>query len=129
MEPSNRKIRNIKKIMCGIVGIFNYKKVSRKFMASMSKKINHRGPDSNDIYLEKKNNLGLASLRLAIVDASKKGNQPTIQNYDARKPPLRNASAAARSAKFGTRSVGRAGARVKGDAPWRASQASMLLLS
>jgi len=77
MEPSNRKIRNIKKIMCGIVGIFNYKKVSRKFMASMSKKINHRGPDSNDIYLEKKNNLGLASLRLAIVDASKKGNQPT----------------------------------------------------
>ena len=27
-------------------------------------------------YLEK-NNLGLASLRLAIVDASKKGNQPT----------------------------------------------------
>jgi len=77
MEPSNRKIRNIKKNMCGIVGIFNYKKVSRKFMASMSKKINHRGPDSNDIYLEKKNNLGLASLRLAIVDASKKGNQPT----------------------------------------------------
>ena len=32
--------------------------------------------DSNDIYLEKKNNLGLASLRLAIVDV-KKGNQPT----------------------------------------------------
>ena len=25
-------------------------------MISMSKKINHRGPDSNDIYLEKKNN-------------------------------------------------------------------------
>jgi asparagine synthase (glutamine-hydrolysing) len=46
-------------------------------MASMSKKIKHRGPDSNDIYLEKKNNLGLASLRLAIVDASAKGNQPT----------------------------------------------------
>ena len=63
--------------MCGIVGIYNYKKVSRKFMTSMSKKINHRGPDSNDIYLEKKNNLGLASLRLAIVDASKEGNQPT----------------------------------------------------
>ena len=77
MEQSNRKIRNIKKIMCGIVGIYNYKKVSRKFMTSMSKKINHRGPDSNDIYLEKKNNLGLASLRLAIVDASKEGNQPT----------------------------------------------------
>lgn len=77
MEFGNEKIRNIKKIMCGIVGVFNYKKVNRKFMASMSQKINHRGPDSNDIYLEKKNNLGLASLRLAIVDASKKGNQPT----------------------------------------------------
>ena len=63
MESGNEKIRNIKKIMCGIVGIFNYKKVSRKLMISMSKKINHRGPDSNDIYLEKKNNLGLASLR------------------------------------------------------------------
>ena len=46
-------------------------------MLSVSKRIRHRGPDSNDIYLEKKNNLGLASLRLAIVDASKKGNQPT----------------------------------------------------
>ena len=63
--------------MCGIVGIFNYKKVSKKYMISVSNKIRHRGPDSNDIYLEKKNNLGLASLRLAIVDASKKGNQPT----------------------------------------------------
>ena len=46
-------------------------------MTSVSNKIRHRGPDSNDIYLETKNNLGLASLRLAIVDASKKGNQPT----------------------------------------------------
>jgi asparagine synthase (glutamine-hydrolysing) len=63
--------------MCGIVGVFNYKKVSRKFMLSVSKKISHRGPDSNDVYLEKKNNLGLSSLRLAIVDASKKGNQPS----------------------------------------------------
>ena len=77
MESSDEKIRNIKKIMCGIIGIYNYKKVSGKFMASVSKKINHRGPDSNNVYLEKKNNLGLASLRLAIVDASKKGNQPT----------------------------------------------------
>ena len=59
--------------MCGIVGVFNYKKVSRKFMLAVSKKISHRGPDSNDVYLEKKNNLGLSSLRLAIVDASKKG--------------------------------------------------------
>ncbi|MDC0926587.1 hypothetical protein OAQ29_03985, partial [Candidatus Pelagibacter sp.] len=63
--------------MCGIVGVFNYKKVSRKFMLAVSKKISHRGPDSNDVYLEKKNNLGLSSLRLAIVDASKKGNQPS----------------------------------------------------
>jgi len=77
MECCIKKIRNIKKIMCGIVGIFNYKKVSKKFMISASKKIRHRGPDSNDIYLEKNNNLGMASLRLAIVDSSKKGNQPT----------------------------------------------------
>ena len=77
MECGITKIRNIKKIMCGIVGVFNYKKVNKKFMTSVSNKIRHRGPDSNDIYLETKNNLGLASLRLAIVDASKKGNQPT----------------------------------------------------
>ena len=69
--------------MCGIVGIFNYKKVNKKFMLSLSNKIRHRGPDSNDIYLEKKNNLGLASLRLAIVDASKRGNQPT-HSYSGR---------------------------------------------
>ena len=77
MECGITKIRNIKKIMCGIVGVFNYKKVNKKFMTSVSNKIRHRGPDSNDIYLETKNNLGLASLRLAIVDATKKGNQPT----------------------------------------------------
>ncbi len=69
--------------MCGIVGIFNYKKVNKKFMLSLSNKIRHRGPDSNDIYLQKKNNLGLASLRLAIVDASKRGNQPT-HSYSGR---------------------------------------------
>jgi len=40
--------------MCGIVGVFNYKKVSKKYMLSVSKRIRHRGPDSNDIYLEKK---------------------------------------------------------------------------
>ncbi|MDB3920273.1 asparagine synthase (glutamine-hydrolyzing) [Candidatus Pelagibacter sp.] len=62
--------------MCGIVGIFKYKNINKKLLISMSNKIKHRGPDSNDIYLEKKNNLGLASLRLAIVDPSAKGNQP-----------------------------------------------------
>lgn len=77
MECCIKKIRNIKKIMCGIVGIFKYKKINKKLLISMSNKIKHRGPDLNDIYLDKKNNLGLASLRLAIVDASAKGNQPT----------------------------------------------------
>ena len=76
MECCIKKIRIIKKIMCGIVGIFKYKNINKKLLISMSNKIKHRGPDSNDIYLEKKNNLGLASLRLAIVDPSAKGNQP-----------------------------------------------------
>ena len=68
---------------------------------------------------------GLAPIRLLLGIR----NQPTIQNYPLRKAPERKASAAARTDKFGTRSVGRAGARVKGDAPWRASQASILYLS
>ena len=76
MECCIKNIRIIKKIMCGIVGIFKYKNINKKLLISMSNKIKHRGPDSNDIYLEKKNNLGLASLRLAIVDPSAKGNQP-----------------------------------------------------
>ena len=39
MGYGNKKIRNIEKNMCGIVGIFNYKKVNKKYMLSVSNKI------------------------------------------------------------------------------------------
>ena len=81
----------------------------------------------------KKNQAGRGARQLVLLASwikyKQKEKSTNNPNYDARKPPLRNASAAARTDRFDTKSVGRAGARVKGDAPCRASQASILYLS
>ena len=67
--------------MCGIAGIFNYKKnhpVSKVILKRMSDSIIHRGPDDEGFYV--KDNIGLAFRRLSIIDLNT-GNQP-IHNED-----------------------------------------------
>ena len=67
--------------MCGIAGVFHYKKdvpVSMEIMERMSDEIIHRGPDDEGFYL--KGNIGLAFRRLSIIDLLT-GNQP-IHNED-----------------------------------------------
>lgn len=62
--------------MCGIAGVFNYKKnipVSSEILKAMNNKLVHRGPDDEGFYI--KDNLGLAFRRLSIIDLST-GNQP-----------------------------------------------------
>ena len=60
--------------MCGIVGIFNLNNedVDSVLLESMSKKISHRGPDGEGVFI--KNNIGLAHRRLAILDTSNNFN-------------------------------------------------------
>ncbi|RLD25365.1 MAG: asparagine synthetase B, partial [Bacteroidetes bacterium] len=68
--------------MCGIAGIFNYKKnhpVSKDILKRMSDVIIHRGPDDEGFYI--KGNIGLAFRRLSIIDLET-GNQP-IHNEDS----------------------------------------------
>lgn len=64
--------------MCGISGklYFSKKEVTRYSLQQMTSKINHRGPDATGYYISEKRNLGFGHNRLAIIDLSKKGNQP-----------------------------------------------------
>ena len=70
--------------MCGFIGIYlkntarleeaRYETVLKK----MSKVINHRGPDDKDVFINKKNKLGLAFQRLSILDLNRNANQPML---------------------------------------------------
>ncbi len=62
--------------MCGIAGIFNLsgKPVANNDIKHMTRALQHRGPDGEDIFVNE--NIGLGHRRLAILDTSPKGCQP-----------------------------------------------------
>ncbi len=62
--------------MCGIAGILSFTASQRlEFgIQSMTASLNHRGPDTGDIYLE--DPIALGHRRLSIIDLSPTGNQP-----------------------------------------------------
>lgn len=62
--------------MCGIVGIYQNKKIDQKVLDKMTDILVHRGPDSRGIYIDK--NVGLGQRRLAILDLSSLGHQPML---------------------------------------------------
>ena len=59
--------------MCGIVG-FNWE--DRNLVKQMADLMHHRGPDDSGCYTDK--NISLAHRRLSILDLSKKGRQPML---------------------------------------------------
>lgn len=66
--------------MCGIVGIFNFKKnnnVSSCQIKKMANQIKHRGPDQFDLFI--KEQIGFGFRRLSIIDIEN-GNQPMYSN-------------------------------------------------
>lgn len=68
--------------MCGIAGILSLnqqpiKDLHRK-LAVMDQLIAHRGPDDNDIWLEKNQTVGFVHRRLSIIDLSAQAHQPMI---------------------------------------------------
>lgn len=64
--------------MCGIAGVFNLNEtaVGLNLMKTVTEALAHRGPDDNDIFVEK--NIGLGHRRLSILDTSAKGRQPMM---------------------------------------------------
>lgn len=64
--------------MCGICGQirFDGSKVKKNLLTAMLTKLEKRGPDFGDIVID--NDIGLGHRRLAVIDLSKRGNQPMI---------------------------------------------------
>lgn len=64
--------------MCGIVGIYNYKRtgqpVSLQLLEKMTRVLAHRGPDGEGVFCQ--GNIGLGHRRLAIIDLTQTGSQP-----------------------------------------------------
>ena len=68
--------------MCGIAGIYNFNldKIDDKKLRDVGKRIQHRGPDKEGIYIDLNASFGLVHRRLSIIDLSETGNQPMISN-------------------------------------------------
>ena len=66
--------------MCGIFGYWGNEniKITEEKLTLANKILNHRGPDSSGIYINKQFNLGLTHTRLSILDLSDAGHQPLI---------------------------------------------------
>ncbi|HRP90893.1 MAG TPA: asparagine synthase (glutamine-hydrolyzing) [Edaphocola sp.] len=63
--------------MCGINGIIPFKKLDLELrLNAMNRKIIHRGPDRNAIWIKENNEIGLSHVRLSILDLTESGNQP-----------------------------------------------------
>jgi asparagine synthase (glutamine-hydrolysing) len=63
--------------MCGIAGLFEYaglELASEQILQKMTLSLKHRGPDAEGLYIS--GPVGLGHRRLAILDVSKRGNQP-----------------------------------------------------
>ena len=68
--------------MCGIVGFTTQKSLSadtlRSDIQTMNQTLAHRGPDSDDLWLDAEAGIALGHRRLAIVDLSPAGRQPMV---------------------------------------------------
>jgi len=63
--------------MCGFVGLYDSQERTENFtelIRSMTNTIAHRGPDSNEVYVN--GAIGLGHVRLSIIDLSNRGSQP-----------------------------------------------------
>ncbi|EDN70407.1 asparagine synthetase (glutamine-hydrolyzing) [Beggiatoa sp. PS] len=73
--------------MCGITGFISQTGISvetlNNILVKMGDVLVHRGPDDQDIWLDKETGVGLAHRRLSIVDLSQQGHQPML-SHDGR---------------------------------------------
>lgn len=67
--------------MCGIAGVMPFKNFDfEDVLPNMLSDLRHRGPDSQGIWIENENRIGLIHARLAILDLSETGHQPMYSN-------------------------------------------------
>ena len=66
--------------MCGITGIYSFKKINdiETRISAMNDSIIHRGPDAGDFFIDEK--IALGHRRLSIIDISETANQPMHSN-------------------------------------------------
>ncbi|MEO5942505.1 MAG: asparagine synthase (glutamine-hydrolyzing), partial [Ferruginibacter sp.] len=64
--------------MCGIAGIItpNQSIINNSLLKSMANTLQHRGPDGEGIWINRRNTCGLSHRRLAIIDLSEAASQP-----------------------------------------------------
>jgi asparagine synthase (glutamine-hydrolysing) len=66
--------------MCGILGILDFnKKIDVDRFRAMRDSMPYRGPDSNGMWFDGNENIGLAHLRLSILDPTPAGHQPRVE--------------------------------------------------
>lgn len=71
--------------MCGIAGILDStakRPPQSDELTAMQRTMRHRGPDGNGQWISPQGNVGLAHLRLSIIDLSAKAAQPMTDGYD-----------------------------------------------
>jgi len=66
--------------VCGIVGALSWGdfRISENYINRMRNTLQHRGPDSQNTWINQQNNIGLGHQRLAIVDLDTAANQPML---------------------------------------------------
>lgn len=73
--------------MCGIAGFINIKnknfEVDQNLLFKMQENIKHRGPDDSGFWVSKELEIGLAHVRLSIVDLSAAGHQPMLDKNNS----------------------------------------------
>ena len=67
--------------MCGILGFASNVAIneSEKLLQSIDL-LDHRGPDDEGFFIDNKSGIGLSHRRLSILDTSRNGRQPMINN-------------------------------------------------
>lgn len=65
--------------MCGITGFLRQTAEDPALIIkSMTRSLTHRGPDTQDIWVDKTNHIALGHTRLSVIDLSLAGNQPML---------------------------------------------------
>ncbi len=69
--------------MCGIAGVFRERNQAGELesaLRDLQRRLGHRGPDDQGIWMDSEHRVGLAHTRLAILDLSPAGHQPMLSN-------------------------------------------------
>ncbi|MDO8264193.1 MAG: asparagine synthase (glutamine-hydrolyzing) [Gallionella sp.] len=62
--------------MCGIAGLLSVDEFNAEHVWRMTRTLQHRGPDAQDIWIDPEGGVGLGHSRLSIIDLSPHGAQP-----------------------------------------------------